>query len=1129
MCLKKWISAFSVATMVIACIGVSPFAAAEEKPTDTYAVIGRFQDPGEMAEKDIPGQGLAEITINAPIPIKMEGYAAENLAIQFEMMITRTDGVTGAGSLQWVRNGWVKLADSSGNERLKTASPTQAMPESVRAAGEWATILLPLREMTAQGSTRLSSLIVADYNDIPLNGADSGIRMEIRSACLVDLTRDVYGRPIPDTVAAARELLKAEIDDKPQAAMSAAADAAYRKALTAAQAAYDNSSATLTQLRETALNLYLSNVAEEAFKTELKTWVDTAADESLTYTDETWGAYQEAMDNAEAVLAAEGASRSEVGMALTALQRASDGLIIADVAVIYGDVDGKDGVTASDALLALQAATRKITLTSWAAVAADVDAKDGVTANDALLILQYATSKISRLEPEIGNTEVVINSNPLTFCNPLDLNYQYNYAPNVVREAADPAVVVFKGIYYLFASHNTGYWYSSNLADWTYVQVDLTLQPQFVKFAPATCVVGDTLYLTHSEGGHMLKSTNPMDPSSWVDIGQPANWGDPSMLLDDDGYVYLYQGLSSDSPITVYKLDPNDNMKVVKGPIVCFSSHPDVYGFEVPGDTNTKYGNGCFLEGAWMVKHEGKYYLTYAVPGTEYATYADGCYVADDPMGPFTFCENSPVIWKASGFMVGAGHGCLFEDLDGRWWKADTVSISVGHAFERRLALYPAVFEKARETDAYASLYTNTVMSDYPMYIPTKAEDPFRNPGPGWNLLSYGKKATASSALSGGYGAAKAFDESMRTWWSAATAGEGEWLQVDLGKRYNVWSVQTNFADQNTKNDAAIRSEDTYYQYLLEFSQDGKHWMTLVDRSENTADKPHDYVEFSKAVNMRYLRITNKGAVPNGGKFALSGLRIFGEGGGQAPARADGLKLDRFEENERTVALSWDKAPGAQGYIIRFGTTPDHLYNHFQVIGKTSTVLNCLNKGVDYYFTVDSYNESGVTRGTEVVKARWTEKVVIIGQVISELMDVHQDAGYTVHEAEDSDFGNTQELGTQIGVNAANDAGSSGGRNLHNRESPGAYFEFTNVDGGVGGDAILRFGFANGNASAPMRLIINGTDYGKYTLLGSGSWSTFKMVEIKLFDLKPGEANTIRFEASGTGYNPDWIQVIYTK
>ena len=120
--------------MVIACIGVSPFAAAEEKPTDTYAVIGRFQDPDERAEKDIPGQGLAEITINAPIPVKMEGYAAENLAIQFEMKITRTDGVTGAGSLQWVRNGWVKLADSSGNERLKTASPTQAMPESVRAA-----------------------------------------------------------------------------------------------------------------------------------------------------------------------------------------------------------------------------------------------------------------------------------------------------------------------------------------------------------------------------------------------------------------------------------------------------------------------------------------------------------------------------------------------------------------------------------------------------------------------------------------------------------------------------------------------------------------------------------------------------------------------------------------------------------------------------------------------------------------------------------------------------------------------------------------------------------------------------------------------------------------------------------
>lgn len=60
-----------------------------------------------------------------------------------------------------------------------------------------------------------------------------------------------------------------------------------------------------------------------------------------------------------------------------------------------GDVDGKDGITASDALMALQASTQKITLSAEEQKRADVDGTLGVTANDALMILQAATQKIT--------------------------------------------------------------------------------------------------------------------------------------------------------------------------------------------------------------------------------------------------------------------------------------------------------------------------------------------------------------------------------------------------------------------------------------------------------------------------------------------------------------------------------------------------------------------------------------------------------------------------------------------------------------------------------------------------------------------------------------------------------------
>jgi hypothetical protein len=55
---------------------------------------------------------------------------------------------------------------------------------------------------------------------------------------------------------------------------------------------------------------------------------------------------------------------------------------------------------------------------------------------------------------------------------------------------------------------------------------------------------------------------------------------------------------------------------------------------------------------------------------------------------------------------------------------------------------------------------------------------------PGWMLLSYDKKASASSTLSG-HPAANAFNEDIRT--------------LDMGKPCGVYAVQLNFADQDAK------------------------------------------------------------------------------------------------------------------------------------------------------------------------------------------------------------------------------------------------------------------------------------------------------------------------------------------
>ena len=64
-------------------------------------------------------------------------------------------------------------------------------------------------------------------------------------------------------------------------------------------------------------------------------------------------------------------------------------------AVMKGDVNGDDQITAQDASLVLQAVAGKITLSANQIEAGNVNGDEGLTAQDASLILQYVAGKIS--------------------------------------------------------------------------------------------------------------------------------------------------------------------------------------------------------------------------------------------------------------------------------------------------------------------------------------------------------------------------------------------------------------------------------------------------------------------------------------------------------------------------------------------------------------------------------------------------------------------------------------------------------------------------------------------------------------------------------------------------------------
>jgi hypothetical protein len=540
----------------------------------------------------------------------------------------------------------------------------------------------------------------------------------------------------------------------------------------------------------------------------------------------------------------------------------------------------------------------------------------------------------------------------VTFCNPMNLNYRFQPSGRLAyREAADPVVTIYDGKYFLYASHSGGYWFSEDMLDWKFLPVkSLPIED----YAPDVITINDTTYYMASSMAkkNVYYTLNPFE-DKWKPMEKtlPFPVWDPHFFRNDDGKTYLYWGCSDKEPIKVVEL--SRKMQPTTEPITVITHNPSENGWENPGELNEKPKNG-YNEGSWMTKFNNSYYLQYASPGTEFKTYADGVYTSDSPTGPFEYESSSPFSYKPGGFIAGAGHSSTFQDKYGNFWHVASMTISIRHMFERRLGLFPACFDKD------GVLRTFTAFGDYPTVMPDRKidfekEDLFR----GWMLLSYNKKITASSSLEN-YQASYASDENIRSWWSAATGNPGEWLCMELSNDATINAIQVNFAD----NDAKLKpdSKNLQYCYKILASDDQKSWKVIVDKSNNTLDACHDYIELDKPLRAKYIKVENV-KVPDG-KFSIYDLRIFGRTKGKTPSEVKEFKIERDAADTRRATITWPKNNSATGYVVNYGTEANKLYTSVMIYDADSVRLTGLNKAIKYYFSIDAFNESGITKGT---------------------------------------------------------------------------------------------------------------------------------------------------------------------
>ena len=564
-----------------------------------------------------------------------------------------------------------------------------------------------------------------------------------------------------------------------------------------------------------------------------------------------------------------------------------------------------------------------------------------------------------------------------TYCNPVDIDYKYNFEQMnegiSYRTSADPVILLERGEYFLFASDAGGYWRSRDLMHWTFVTP--TRWPMEDIVAPAALFVRDTLYLMQStfEQRPIFFSTAPETGklefyNRWLPplphampVGTPPPWPadsippgpwDPAMFHDPAGdRWFLYWGSSNVYPLYGIELDKRRRLAYEGEPKPLIELHPELHGWERFGRNHTDTIIHPYIEGAWMTKHAGRYYLQYGAPGTEYNVYANGTYVGDGPLGPFTYAPNNPVSYKPGGFATGAGHGNTFEDAFGNFWNTGTTWVAFNRNFERRIVMYPAGFDRD------GALHADTRFGDFPHRAPTKKWQRPDELFTGWMLLSYRKSASATSALDS-FPAANVTDENPRTIWVARTRSPREVLTIDLGHAATVRAIQVNYADY--KSNLFMSDSTVYTRFRISTSLDGRTWRRAADLSQERHDRPNAYIELPAPMRARWVRYAHLHV--GAAHLAISDFRVFGNAGGPPPAPPATLTVSR-DADARNAHIAWTPVPGVGGYNVRWGLAPDKLYQTYQRFADEGDTLElrALTVGQHYWLAIESFNEAGVS------------------------------------------------------------------------------------------------------------------------------------------------------------------------
>jgi len=236
---------------------------------------------------------------------------------------------------------------------------------------------------------------------------------------------------------------------------------------------------------------------------------------------------------------------------------------------------------------------------------------------------------------------------------------------NPVLEGADPFAILHDGKYYLYSTNDdNGYkcFVSDDLTEWKYNGMGMhkdDVQGNFWFWAPEIIEKDGKFYMVYSSEEHIgvAVADHPAGPfkqaeKKWL---SERNAIDGHFFRDDDGQVYLYY-VRFEGGNVIYCTKMSDDL-------LSMDEENEVRLIAAEEEWETR--QALVTEGPFVLKHNGKYYLTYSANDYQSPDYAVGYAVASSPTGPFVKYSGNPIL-KKNDKVQGTGHHSFTTSKDGK-------------------------------------------------------------------------------------------------------------------------------------------------------------------------------------------------------------------------------------------------------------------------------------------------------------------------------------------------------------------------------------------------------------------------------------------------------------------------------